>query len=207
MRGLAACFIVCNHVTLSLFEEIIAPPSQEARSESIWQKPFIYLFFTGFPWVATFLIVSGWVNAIKPLKLMNAGQHEAAVLTLSSSLIRRILRLIAPVTIATIASWVMAQIGAFNIGAMSANGWMNRTSPHPSSSISQAFMDLLHAIYTTWTEASNYYDANLWCMLWFLTGSMCLYLVLIATSQSKPLTRRLILLGLFLWSWRRRDGI
>jgi hypothetical protein len=150
--------------------------------------------------------VSGWVNAIKPLKLMNAGQHEAAVLALSSSFFRRVLRLVIPVTIATVASWIMAQIGAYNLGAMSPSGWMNRTSPRPSNTVGAAVMGLLHAFYTTWSEASNYYDENLWCMVWFLTSSMCLYLVLIATSQSRPLTRRLILFGLFLWSWRRRDG-
>ena len=169
--------------------------------------PFVYLFFTGFPWVATFLVVTSWVNAIKPLKLMNAGHHEAAVVSLSSSCFRRILRLVLPITIATIGSWLMAQIGAFSIGAMSSNGWMNRTSPRPSPSVSQALMDLLHAVYTTWASASNYYDENLWCMVWFMASSMCLYLVLITLSQSKPIPRRLILLGLFLWSWRKRDGM
>jgi hypothetical protein len=164
------------------------------------------MFFTGFPWVALFLIVSGWVNSIKPLKLMTAGQHEAAVLSLSSSLLRRTLRLIAPVTIATVISWIMAQFGAYTLGTMADNDWLRRTSPHPSATPGDAFWDLLHSIYLTWAEADNYYDKNLWCMVWFLASSMTLYLVLIATSHTRPLLRRMVILGLFFWSWRRRDG-
>jgi hypothetical protein len=197
--------VVLNHITLALFPEILFA-SPEARSNSIWQQPFVLLFFTGYPWVALFLILSGWVNALKPLILMNSGHQEKAAVSLSSSCFRRILRLILPITVATTISWVMAQLGAYKIGRLVDNGWLNDTRPEPSMNFYQAVMDLFHNFYSTWAESSNYYDKNLWCMAAFLSCSFALYLALLATSKTSPIIRRMIFLGLFIWSWRRRDG-
>jgi len=66
--------------------------------------------------------------------------------------------------------------------------------------------ELLKGIYTTWTEGTNYYDGNQWCMLSFLKGSMTLYLILMATVKATPTMRRVILGIMFLWSWKAHDG-
>jgi len=83
---------------------------------------------------------------------------------------------------------------------------MSSTSPDASETFGGALGELLHSFYTTWTSASNYYDANQWCMQWFLRGSMTLYLVLLSLNNAKPSMRRLILLGLFAWSWKMHEG-
>jgi hypothetical protein len=43
-------------------------------------------------------------------------------------------------------------------------------------------------------------------MVWFLKGSMSLFLVLLATTTAKPSMRMLIVFALFAWSWRAHDG-
>jgi peptidoglycan/LPS O-acetylase OafA/YrhL len=205
VRGIAAVFVIFNHVTLSLRPEIISPPSPEGILDSPFRWPFIHALFTGAPWVQTFLFISGCVNALKPVKLMCSGQHEAVVLSLSSNTFRRALRLMAPVTIATVLSWVLTQVGIYQIANISQNNWLSYTSPRPSPSFSAMLWDLSYAIYQTWTEASNYYDRNLWCMVYFLQGSMILYLFLLATAKMKPFMRMLLAAALLLWSWRRSD--
>jgi hypothetical protein len=148
-----------NHLTLALAPEIISPPTLEARLASIWQWPFIQAFSTGFPWVAFFLVLSAWVNAIKPLKLLQRGQFEEAVLALSTSCFRRVLRLVAPISVVTILTWFVTQFGVFQLGYNNQNEWLRSTSPRPSESVGDALWKLLYSFYSTWTEAHNHYDS------------------------------------------------
>jgi len=111
-----------------------------------------------------------------------------------------------PPTITTIASCILAQFGAYTLAKSKGNAWMSSTSPDASATFGDAVKELLHSFYTTWTSASNYYDANQWCMMWILKGSMTLYLVLLGLARAKPCMRRLILLGLFVWSWKTHEG-
>jgi peptidoglycan/LPS O-acetylase OafA/YrhL len=196
-----------NHLSLSLYPQIISPPSPEVILDSPFRWPFVHALFTGAPWVQTFLFISGCVNALKPLKLSCSGQHEAAVLSLSSNTFRRVLRLMAPITVATLLSWILTQIGVYQIANISQNNWLNYTSPRPSANLGSLFYDLFYAMYQTWTEAANYYDRNLWCMVYFLQGSMALYFFLLATARMKPSFRLLLTVVMLLYSWRKTDGM
>jgi hypothetical protein len=118
----------------------------------------IQAFSTGFPAVALFLVLSAWVNAIKPLRLLKQGQHEDAIISLSSSCFRRVLRLVLPITASTVIVWFLAQLDVFHMGYTSDNGWVVDTSPRPSESVGAAIWDLWRAFYTTWSEAQNIYD-------------------------------------------------
>jgi hypothetical protein len=196
-----------NHISLSLYPEIISPPSPEVILDSPLRWPFIHALFTGAPWVQLFLFISGCVNALKPLKLSCQGQHEAAVLSLSSNTFRRALRLMAPVTVSTVLSWILTQVGVYQIANISQNNWLNYTSPRPSANLGVMFYDLFCAVYQTWTEATNYYDKNLWCMVYFFQGSMMLYFYLMATVKMRPGFRVLLTTVLLLYSWRRGDSM
>lgn len=203
--------VTFNHLTLSLYPSILNPAAPKDRISSPWQQPFLMLFFTGFPWVATFLVVSGWVNALKPLGLMRTEHHQdratAAASSLATNAIRRILRLVLPVTLAGTLAWAMAQAGAFSVGGKSANFWLWDTSPQPSGGVVAAVLDLFFSYYTTWALSWNVYDKNLWCMEAFLWCSLTLFTVLLVTSRMKVAARRLVLLGMFVWAWRTRNGM
>ena len=83
---------------------------------------------------------------------------------------------------------------------------MQNTSPSASETWWKSIEELFWAFYTNLTNGTNYYDENQWCMLSFLKGSMTLYLVLMATVRATPVMRRIIIGGLFLWSWKAHDG-
>lgn len=125
---------------------------------------------------------------------------------LSSNIFRRVLHLAPPITISTVISWILTPIGVYQIANISTNNWLSDTSPRPSTSFSALFYDLFYSIYQTWTEASNYYDRNLWCMMYILQGSLTLYFFLLATSGMKPMIRMLLAAILLIWSWRKTDG-
>ena len=169
--------------------------------------PFIRIYAEGFPWLAIFLVLSGFVNALKPIQQARADKAAGALAGLASSTLRRTLRLVLPCAVATILSWTIAQCGGYNVGRMVDSEWMNNTgSTAPSGSFFGAIYDLIRALFRTWAYADNEYDRNQWAMSWFLKGNMVLYVTLLATVRARPRHRMLIFLALFLYSWYTCDG-
>jgi hypothetical protein len=109
--------------------------------------------------------------------------------------------------VATIFSWMIAELGGYKVSAMVESGWLNNTSPLPSDSILSSVRQLLSAIYDTWAWSNNTFDKNQWTMLWFLKGSLVLYVTLLATVRATSKYRMMIFVGLFLYSWRARDSM
>jgi peptidoglycan/LPS O-acetylase OafA/YrhL len=154
-----------------------------------------------------FLLLTGFVNALKPIKQARAGRAEAALSGLASSCFRRTSRLVLPCVVATVFSWILAELGGYKVGAMVESGWLNNTSPLPSGSVLSSLHMLLRAIFNTWAWSKNTFDQNQWTMLWFLKGSLVLYVTLLATVRVKSKYRMMIFVGLFLYSWKASDSM
>jgi len=181
--------------------------SDNIYTVSFWHWPIIRTPAEGFPWVAIFFVLSGYVNALKPIKLMRTEQRDTALSGLATSAFRRSLRLVLPCTIVTVLTWIMAQFGAFQIGKAVNSHWLSSTSPAGSAAVWQAIKDLSWAIYSTWVGANNYYDMNQWSMMWFLKGSLALYLLLVAVSKCTPAGRMCIVFAVFALNWKLHDGM
>lgn len=204
-RGIASIFVVASHLSISFKPDLVFTPSPEA-AVTFWHWPIIRTFAEGFPWVGIFFVLSGYVNALKPIKLMRNDQRDSALSGLATSALRRSLRLILPCTIITFLTWIMAQFGAFQVGKAVNSHWLSSTSPAGSPTTWQAVKDLAYAYWSTWVGANNYYDMNQWSMMWFLKGSMTLYLVLVAVSRVTPTARMIIIFMLFSIYWKLGDG-
>jgi peptidoglycan/LPS O-acetylase OafA/YrhL len=169
--------------------------------------PFIRIYAEGFPWLAIFLVLTGFVNSLKPIQQARADKTASSLAGLASSAFRRTLRLVLPCTIATIISWTIVQCGGYSIGKMVDSEWMNNTcGAAPSGSFFGAIYDLIRAVFRTWAYMDNEYDRNQWAMSWFLKGNMVLYVTLLATVRAQPRHRMLIFLALFLYSCKMCDG-
>jgi peptidoglycan/LPS O-acetylase OafA/YrhL len=84
----------------------------------------------GFLAVAIFFLISGYVVAMKPLKLARGAKPEEARKAIASGAFRRLLRLGAPVTVATLISWSLDRMGAFNLARSFPDwNWLVRFSP------------------------------------------------------------------------------
>lgn len=165
------------------------------------QRPIFRLVGQGPAWVACFFILSGFVNALKPVKLARAGNTESALSNLAVSSFRRSFRLFLPATTATIISWFITQLGAYETARQTDAYWMYSTSPAKSVSWWDAIGDLGRAIQTTWCyRPHNPYDQPQWALLYLLQGSMFVFTALLVTINLTPRFRMASLALLCLWS-------
>ncbi|KAF2490070.1 hypothetical protein BU16DRAFT_424020, partial [Lophium mytilinum] len=205
LRGIAAFFVVSSHLTLGYVAWLDHPTRTKDTRLAFYNLPFIRVFAQGSPWVITFLVLTGFVNAIKPIKQGRAGRVDAALSGLASSCFRRSARLVLPCTIATFFSWIICEAGGYKIGNMVESAWMVDTSPLPSTSIQGAICRLLSSIYTTWATGRNVLDKNQWAMIFFLKGSLALYVLLLATVRATARYRMLIFFVMIMFSWAKKD--
>ena len=111
--------------------------------------PFFRLFLHGgFMAVAIFFIMSGYVCSIKPLKLSRDGKPDEARKNIAASAFRRVVRLGIPAGIATVCSWLLCQLGGFNMAheRTPQTGWLYFQSPWQSRDWSTAVKELLKAL-------------------------------------------------------------
>ena len=201
LRGIAAIFVMCSHLTLC-FARYIVPPNFGLDKGSAWmQRPILRLVGQGPAWVACFFILSGFVNALKPIKLARAGDTETALSNLAVSSFRRSFRLFLPATTATIISWFITQLGAYETARQSNAYWMFSTAPEKSASWPDAIGDLARAIQTTWCYwPNNPYDQPQWALMYLLQGSMFVFTALLVTINLTPYFRMASLSLLYVWS-------
>ncbi|KAL8786679.1 MAG: hypothetical protein Q9213_002614 [Squamulea squamosa] len=202
LRGIAALFVMFSHMTMAFARWIVIPSYGKNGPVYLMQRPIFRLVASGAAWVAVFVILSGFVNSLKAVKLARAGQTEPALSNLATSSFRRSFRLVLPATAATTLSWFITQLGAYHTAKASDAYWLYTTSPNPSASWGTAVEDLVYAIRTTWTyNPENPYDQPQWALLYLLQGSMFVFTALLVTINLTPRWRVLTLMVLYFWSW------
>ena len=189
-------------MVLAFARYIVRPADGLHGHSSVFQKPFFRLVGQGQAWVALFFILSGFVNALKPVKLAKAGNIETALSNLGVSSFKRSFRLFLPATAITVISWFLCQLGAFETARNSDAYWLYTTSPKQSLGWTDAIKDLMYAIRTTWTyNPDNPYDQPQWALLYLLQGSMFVFTVLLVTMNLRSSFRVSALVICYFWSF------
>ena len=171
-------------------------------STLLFQRPILRLVAQGQAWVALFFILSGFVNALKPIKLARAGNVESALSNLALSSFRRTFRLMLPAAAATTISWAICQLGAYEIARNSDAFWLYRYTPGPSESWGTAIEDLVNGLRATWTFGiTNPYDQAQWALIYLFQGSMMIFTALLITVNLTPFYRSLTLILFAFWSF------
>jgi peptidoglycan/LPS O-acetylase OafA/YrhL len=189
---------------MSLRGDVIYPSSQHARLHGPFHWPFIHAFTEGYQWVCLFLMLAAWVGALKPLGAMNHGNGLGALNIISKAALRRPLRLMIPAGIITVISCVMAQFDLFHYGRR-ATLWVVQGSPSPQPGLKSMFQLLWNSLWSSWFDASNYYEMNQWVMKWFLEGSWKLYAALLPLCMMDKTWRRVVLGIQFWWAWKTHE--
>lgn len=205
-RGLASTTVVLTHLTRAF--DLLAFDSTEAEGvrPRFIQWPFVRVFTQGRIGVAIFAMVTGYVCALKPIKLCRQGNQEAAFKSMGKSALRRVPRLILPAAIATILVWFACEMGAFHIAKHCDSWWIRETGPSPASSFGHAIRSVINNVIGTWTYGGNQYDANQWTMLPLLKGSMEVYIFMLATGYIQPRYRMMASMGMWLYYYFANDG-
>jgi hypothetical protein len=155
--------------------------------------------------VAIFAFVTGYVCALKPIKLSRQGNQEAAFASMAKSALRRVPRLVIPTALATCIIWVMAQLGLFLVAKRSDSWWSGATAPDQVPHLGDALYSLVHNIIRTWTHGANAYDGNQWTLLPLLKGSLWVYVFILATAYLRPRYRMMASLTMFMYFWAASD--
>lgn len=194
-----------SHLSRSFAYTLITPSHDSSHTGSLMHLPFLRLPAQGAPWVSLFFVLTGYVNAMKPIKQARCGNGSEALAGLAFSAFRRTSRLVLPATIATIISWTICQLGLFEVGRTCEAVWIRDTSPKPGPGIAGSVHLLLTNLFTTWTTGSNIYDKNQWTFPFLLKGSMLIFITLLATVRIHSIYRVLVFLGLYAFSWAGGD--
>jgi len=214
LRGLASVFVVTSHLSLCFARRLVVPccaaGGDATRTPALFQYPIFRLISSGHSWVAVFLILLGFVNALKPLKLARSGQIEASLQSLATAALRRTFRLVLPATAATMLSWAACNLGLYERARLSDAFWLYTSTPQMSGSWCAAVEDLVVNLRRTWLlQVDNVYDQPQWALVYLLQGSMMVFMVLLATV-SLTARWRATALGFmawwsFDWSWSLDD--
>ena len=205
LRGLASATVVITHLARSFDEELFSPTVSENGPSRFLQWPFIRVLIQGRIGVAIFSMVTGYVCALKPIKLCREGNQEAALSSISRSALRRVPRVVIPPALATSLVWVITQLGAFNVAKHSGSSWISSTSPGTWPTAQETVYDLINNIALTWTHTQNSYDPNQWTLLPLLKGGMMIYVFILATCNLAPRYRMMATLGMWLYFHRSND--
>ena len=203
---MASALVVTAHVCRSLAPHLLSPAMSENLPPVLFQLPFLRCFVMGRASVAAFAILSGYVNALKPIKQTRAGNTDAALSGIAKSAFRRTGRFVLPAMVATLLSWLLCQFGGYRLASVVDSAWIRDTSPRPSTSFAAAFYDLFANMITTWTDGGNEYDKIQWTLTYLLRGSMLVYLTLFATAYLQPKYRMLAYGIMFLYYWAGGEG-
>ncbi|KAJ5360804.1 Acyltransferase 3 [Penicillium concentricum] len=206
LRGIAALFVVASHTCLSFATYLIPPSFAETGKSILFQRPFFRLVIQGQAWVAIFLVLLGFVNALKPLQLARRGATADALATLSTGAFRRKWRLVFPAALMTILAWLACQFGVFQLGRRVDAYWLRATSPQRSSSLSAAVVDLLRELLGTWMYGENAYDQPQWALLPLFRGSLYVFMTLLALVNTTPVFRLFAQMVLYSYSYATLDG-
>ena len=206
LRGIASLLVVTAHISRSLAPYLLSPAMSASLPPVLLQLPFLRILVMGRASVAVFAILSGYVNALKPIKQSRTGNIDAVLSGIAKSAFRRTGRFMIPAIIATTASWLVCQFGGYNLASTVDAAWIRDTSPIPSTSFAGALSDLFSNLVTTWTDGGNQYDRIQWTLCYLLRGSMLVYLTLFATAYVQPKFRVLIYSIMYLYYWKSGDG-
>lgn len=204
LRGFASALVVVKHIVAAWFTYLLWPSSSPEESPHFLQLPYIRTVIQGRIGVAIFCFVTGYVCALKPVKLFNQGNQQAAYAGMSRSAIRRIPRLVLPVTFIILFSCIATQLGAFLVAKHCDGYGLIVTSPEQRD-LFGAIGALLRDLVNVWARGRSEYGSELWTMMPIMKGAFWIYVYLLATSHVQQKYRMGIALLLTMIRWAAND--
>ena len=176
IRGFAAIIVVLYHTVLGFSGNLSA----------IQATPFNF-FINGGSAVVLFFVLSGYVLTRRYFKTYNSDLITRGVL-------KRWPRLMGPVLVTVLISWVLWQLGAFHpeeAGILSGSSWLTNFAAAPDypfdPTIRKALADGVFLVFIS--DDTNQFDTSLWTMKIELIGSLIsfgLALLLSRLRKSHP---------------------
>ncbi|KAH8888501.1 hypothetical protein GQ53DRAFT_748901 [Thozetella sp. PMI_491] len=207
IRGFASLSVVITHIARGWDPDLFRSVSAENAAPRLLQLPILRILVQGRIGVTIFAFVTGYVCALKPVKLCQQGNQEAAYTSMAKSALRRVPRLVLPASIATILIWLLMHLGAFQVAKHCDSWWVGATSPDiPSGSLADSAGHVLHSFLTTWALGLNDFDGNQWTLLPLLKGSLQVYIFMVGTSYVRQRYRMMLSLAFLIFFYLASDA-
>ncbi|KAF3480618.1 uncharacterized protein GIQ15_05965 [Arthroderma uncinatum] len=198
LRGIASFLVILTHLARAWDYNLFSAGPAEGTPR-ILQRPVLRIPWQGRIGVTIFAFLTGYVCALKPLRLSGSGNYNASFTSIAKSAFRRPPRLILPATIALACAWTVAQFGAFKVATRSDVEWFRAASVKVDPSWLKEISRLFFTILSTWTNGRNDYDDHQWALLPLLKASMLVYVLLVATMYVKYPYRLAVYSGMILY--------
>jgi peptidoglycan/LPS O-acetylase OafA/YrhL len=174
------------------------------------QLPIVRIVYSGGAMVSVFFLVSGYVQALKRLQLMDHQNWDLLQRSLASSAFGRGFRLYLPTTAAAILITFAIYLGLYDWGHSYRVSWFDKRPPSLERQATLSMQLLLtwrsyHDLTNVWDWGQLFpeYNIHMWTILYEFRGSLVLYLTLLGLSRLRRPPRMsmfAVLIGFFsLW--------
>jgi peptidoglycan/LPS O-acetylase OafA/YrhL len=208
LRGLFSFLVYVRHFLLPWERSLDTGYAQQGSGSDsnrhLVKLPFIRLVYSG-PTILIFFLVSGFVLAYKPLKLIRKGDYNALIRAMVSSVFRRALRLFLPPVTSTFWVAIAVYFGLYKTRYEMMPGVMPRHPERFDSILLQlkdwgrfVLADLTHP--WSWKSPKSEYDTHLWTIPIQFRSSMIVFLILIGLARTSSRSRMILILTLWLYS-------
>lgn len=200
-RGVMALLVFVRHFSLPWQPDLDYGFGQGENHTGLFRLPPLRILYAG-PNVPVFLIVSGYVMSLKPLKLLRADQKEVFLKSMVSSVFRRAIRIFPPPILSSFVFMLAVHFRIFEFQYDT----MDRFIPHHPVRLTTFFeqmKDWLQFVFDdltnpwSWKTPRSVYGAHLWTIGLQFRSSMVLYLVLTGLASTRKHARQAILATLF----------
>lgn len=202
LRGIASVLVIVTHVARAYDYPLFWPTDHKGTPPRLLQYPIIRVPAQGRIGVPIFAFLTGFVCALKPLKLSQSGQIHAAYESIAKSAFRRPPRLVLPATIALLISWLFTVFGGYKAASRCDSFFVRFDSPVQEDTLWLEFISLIDSARLTWTHSLNFYDRHQWAMLGLLVGAFQIYITLAATMAMKLRYRIAVYLLMMAYWWQ-----
>lgn len=208
LRGLACLFVFNEHYVICY----------QSRETQVWlmRVPFIRLLWYGKAAVFLFFVISGYVLSVKPLRLMRSKSYLDFHKTISSSFLRRGMRLYLPCMIVSLLACVLTSMGTFDRASEIYKHYrtfvfLKEQPPPHLATFREQFAGWLTNVefifsgtipFDKDTDVLHYfmYDDHQWTIPKEFRSSMVVFAVLVTTSRMRSFWRLLTVASLGIYA-------
>lgn len=196
--------VLTGHLVTSFAQYLHNPAVSENGPSLLLQWPFFRLVVGGRGAVAVFFIITGYVNALSPIRRLANDDVAVALHNMSRSCFARTGRLVFPTSIAIILTWAAAQLGAFKMGWRIDAPWIQKGCFYDDDFLTSLYW-LGRNLTVFWRTAKSYYDGVHWSLPYFLASAFRVYVVLLVMAMVGKGSRYFIIGFLWAFAWISND--
>ncbi|KAJ5692267.1 hypothetical protein N7462_001690 [Penicillium macrosclerotiorum] len=201
LRGIAALIVVTYHLCSCFANWLNSPAIAEKGPASLFQYPILRLVVGGRLAVSLFFVITGYVSSLGARKHIRNGDTDVALSNLSKSTFTRTAKLVAPTNIGVFLAWLVCQLNGYRLASKTDSNWIRGGANTPGPTFGAALNGLFRNLVLFWHSGGSEYDHTYWTIPFFLKGSMLVYLTILATTFTRPISTKIILVFLYLFAW------